>query len=310
MAKGLTLEELAASTKISLKILRAMETGDFEVLPQTYIKGFLRTYAQEAGLDAVSIVKAYEEQKKAAADIFLHPTRTEKKAKRRFSWVFWGILVGVCLILFAGYYVLSGLAPKQRYVQETTVVDTNPMPSQEGEAVQPETNVGDSMVTTDQGEGSAEEPVEKAEEPVVHAEEPVVEIQEPVEKEQEPEVFDRVQELGPPPPPVSESDPFQVGNESEAGLGSEPVALTLTAEAVSDTWMRVLADGIGVYEGILRVQSSAAWKADSLFELKIGKAAGIRLLLNGQSLGVLGSPEQVVSELILDKNGIVKKRLR
>ena len=119
-AKGVTLEDLAVSTKINLKILKSLETGDFEVLPQTYIKGFLRTYAREVGLDAEAIVKAYDAQKKAVAEVFLHPSKTEKKLHRRFPWSIIGGLVGLCLILFVGYYVLSEFVFEHRSFQGTT----------------------------------------------------------------------------------------------------------------------------------------------------------------------------------------------
>lgn len=281
-AKGLTLEELAAATKISLKVLKAMETGDFEVLPQTYIKGFLRTYAREVGLDAAAIVKAFEAQKEAAAEIFLHPPRIEKKTSRRSPWLFVGSVVGLCLILFAGYYVLSTSVPQRRPVQGIPVEDTIPLSSPETDPIQPEPENTDTVVPPVEREGAAEN----------HG------------------GITRTEDTTPPPPLDPKLDRDQPQDVHEALAASEPTELTLAVEALSDTWMRVLADGVRVYEGIMRVQSTASWEAESLFELKIGKAAGVRLFLNGQSLGDLGTPDQVVSELVLDKNGVVKKTLR
>jgi hypothetical protein len=48
----LELAEVELATKIRARYLRALEEESFDVLPaQTYVKGFLRTYADYLGLD-------------------------------------------------------------------------------------------------------------------------------------------------------------------------------------------------------------------------------------------------------------------
>jgi hypothetical protein len=52
LRQGSDLVEAEAATKIRSKYLRALEEERFEVLPaQTYVKGFLRSYADYLGLD-------------------------------------------------------------------------------------------------------------------------------------------------------------------------------------------------------------------------------------------------------------------
>ena len=52
LRQGLDFFEIEQSTKIRGKYLRALEDEQFEVLPaQTYVKGFLRSYADYLGLD-------------------------------------------------------------------------------------------------------------------------------------------------------------------------------------------------------------------------------------------------------------------
>ena len=48
---GIDLEEIHNRTKISLEALRAIESGQFNDLPQTYIRLFFRAYANEIGAD-------------------------------------------------------------------------------------------------------------------------------------------------------------------------------------------------------------------------------------------------------------------
>ena len=52
LRQGLDFVEIEQSTKIRGKYLRALEDEQFDVLPaQTYVKGFLRSYADHLGLD-------------------------------------------------------------------------------------------------------------------------------------------------------------------------------------------------------------------------------------------------------------------
>lgn len=50
--KGMTLEEVSRRTKVLLTILKELEKGNLPALPdKTYIKGFVRAYAKEVGLN-------------------------------------------------------------------------------------------------------------------------------------------------------------------------------------------------------------------------------------------------------------------
>src|ERR1700752_294236 len=58
--QGVDLLEAERATKIRSKYLRALEDERFELLPShTYIKGFLRSYAEYLGLDGQLYVDEY-----------------------------------------------------------------------------------------------------------------------------------------------------------------------------------------------------------------------------------------------------------
>ena len=60
LRQGLDFPELEQGTKIRGKYLRALEDEHFDVLPaQTYVKGFLRSYAEYLGLDGQLYVDEY-----------------------------------------------------------------------------------------------------------------------------------------------------------------------------------------------------------------------------------------------------------
>jgi cytoskeleton protein RodZ len=60
LRQGLDFVELESRTKIRAKYLRALEDERFDQLPaHTYVKGFLRTYAEALGLDGGPYVDEY-----------------------------------------------------------------------------------------------------------------------------------------------------------------------------------------------------------------------------------------------------------
>ena len=58
---GLTLDEINNATRISMKNLRLIESGDFPSLPQTYVRAFVREYARAIGLDEDETLATYNE---------------------------------------------------------------------------------------------------------------------------------------------------------------------------------------------------------------------------------------------------------
>src|SRR5258706_793047 len=58
--RGITLEEIATSTKIGTRSLRALEEEDFDQLPGgIFNKGFVRAYAKYLGIDEEQAVADY-----------------------------------------------------------------------------------------------------------------------------------------------------------------------------------------------------------------------------------------------------------
>ena len=60
MRQRVNIEDLEQSTKIRAKYLRALENEEFGLLPgPTYVKSFLRTYAEKLGLDPQLLVEEF-----------------------------------------------------------------------------------------------------------------------------------------------------------------------------------------------------------------------------------------------------------
>src|SRR5271167_2271818 len=60
MRAHIDVSEIEAKTKIRAKYLRALENEEWSLLPgPTFVKSFLRTYAQALGLDGKALVEEY-----------------------------------------------------------------------------------------------------------------------------------------------------------------------------------------------------------------------------------------------------------
>jgi cytoskeleton protein RodZ len=105
--KGLDFPELEQGTKIRAKYLRALEDEAFEALPSaTYVKGFLRTYADYLGLDGQLYVDEYNVRYGSGDEVLERRVRsssstrrTHVRKRRRFeSRLVWLTLLGIAAV--------------------------------------------------------------------------------------------------------------------------------------------------------------------------------------------------------------------
>jgi hypothetical protein len=78
------IEELEQSTKIRAKYLRALENEEFGLLPgPTYVKSFLRTYAEKLGLDAHLLVEEFRAKYEEPEPVEIQPIASAPRDARR-----------------------------------------------------------------------------------------------------------------------------------------------------------------------------------------------------------------------------------
>ncbi len=74
MRARIDVSEIEAKTKIRAKYLRALENEEWGLLPgPTFVKSFLRTYAQALGLDGKALVEEYRLSYEHTSDAALEP---------------------------------------------------------------------------------------------------------------------------------------------------------------------------------------------------------------------------------------------
>jgi len=107
LRQDVDLNEAEAATKIRAKYLRALEDERFEILPaQTYVKGFLRAYADYLGLDGQLYVDEFNSRYVPGDDelALVRPRRNPaaSRAHRRME-------SGVVLLALAGIAAAAAL---------------------------------------------------------------------------------------------------------------------------------------------------------------------------------------------------------
>lgn len=81
MRARIDIAEIETATKIRAKYLRALENEEWELLPgPTFVKTFLRTYAEALGLDAKLLVDEYKVRHERLADSELRPISPRTQA--------------------------------------------------------------------------------------------------------------------------------------------------------------------------------------------------------------------------------------
>lgn len=62
LKKGLILEEISEDTKINVRILQALEQGDYHILPVPYVRLFMKAYAQAIDYPVEDVLRGLENE--------------------------------------------------------------------------------------------------------------------------------------------------------------------------------------------------------------------------------------------------------
>lgn len=106
MRARIDISEIEAQTKIRAKYLRALENEEWDLLPgTTFVKSFLRTYAQALGLDGRAIVEEYRVQFEAPELDHQPPSASARRGARLTEgapsrgYVILGSAIGILIVL-------------------------------------------------------------------------------------------------------------------------------------------------------------------------------------------------------------------
>ena len=136
LRQGLDFTRIEEETKIRGKYLRALEDEQFDALPgDTYVKGFLRTYAEYLGLDGQLYVDEYNSRFTTLEEVAAAPSASRERRQRRpvesnFVVVALAGIVAVTVLVVIGLAGIGSDSPEQTPLVGTTTEDTTTAPAQ------------------------------------------------------------------------------------------------------------------------------------------------------------------------------------
>src|SRR5215213_7671606 len=112
MRQRIDITQVEAATKIRAKYLRALENEEWDQLPgPTFVRTFLRTYAEYLGLDAKMLVEDYKQryERPGPQELMSFSSRGTPRRPQRPPRVIppWAIVGFIVVLLLGALFVLG-----------------------------------------------------------------------------------------------------------------------------------------------------------------------------------------------------------
>lgn len=260
-SRGYLLEDIAAVTGIQKRFLKAIEEGRISVLPQIYIRAFIRSYARALGLDEDDMVQDLDHVDQSPSFVrqeisreagetlsparrflrLLTQTRTARPLQKNVPVIIVGLLIASFVALLS-VFSRSGKGSEVREIPFPEVVR--------------------------QHERATSSPDERA---------------------------DSAGNRGGARPMMEASV-----QQSTIRPATQP-SLVLRAMAFDSVWIRVLVDGDAGKEYRVPPRWSGSWKAEDNFVISLSNASAVSFTLNNTALGIIGTPGKPVRNYLVQR---------
>jgi cytoskeleton protein RodZ len=127
MRQRVNIEDLEQSTKIRAKYLRALENEEFGLLPgPTYVRSFLRTYAEKLGLDPQLLVEEFRAKYEPPEPVEFQPLPPAREGRRRppTPRIGPGAVIAAVAVVLVAFLLILGLTSGEDEPEKT--VDRGP----------------------------------------------------------------------------------------------------------------------------------------------------------------------------------------
>jgi cytoskeleton protein RodZ len=273
--RGITLDEITESTKISRRHLEALEGEHFDQLPgAVFNKGFVRAYARFLGIDEDRAVADYsaasneqpEPEDKFPLEIHAEPDR-DLNPRRSYLPLAFAVAALVGVLVGYAFWIKS----KPHATQSAENAHQPPAPA--AATTEVPVKVSAPAPVKSPGPVAASTPAPAAVERAAVT--PAVKTQQP----------------------ASQDAP-------EAKKPAEK-SFFVSVKAKEDSWVSIVADGKSVMQRVLPADKHKKIKAGKVLILRTGNAGGIEVSFNGRSLGAIGN-ENEPRTLTFNATGLVQ----
>jgi cytoskeleton protein RodZ len=269
--RGITLDEIAESTKIARRHLEAIEKENFDALPgRVFIKGFIRSYARFIGIDEEQAVADYAElfkEEPVEAEKFpleIHEQPDRELNPKRSHLPLIGAVVALVLVM-ASYTVWRS---KHRALETESVSASTAVPAQSASPAAIEQS------SPQQTASAAPAPVAARQVQVASAS-----VAAPAHIDMSASV------------PVRTSPKDRDAQPQEKPVSPQKTFFVVI-KAKEDAWVSIVADGRRVIHGVLKADKQRLIRAGKQVIVTTANAGGIDLSFNGRPMGVIGNESE------------------
>lgn len=323
--KNVSIEQVAYATRISLKMLRALEEDAHTALPApTFVRGYLQAYAKYIRIDTQDLLLRYQHHLATSPDHKRNTIRSHYlyvreryQEKRRLVLVI--VLFATMLSVAGTYFLLKAKREHHKRLAQTTaeiqkgeqkaaplpLALTPPTPAEKeilsGEKAE-EPKAEAKVATETKTETKAEAKPEVKPEP--KPAEPVVAKQTHTQSQTQTEV----KAVTPPPAPPVAAKPTATATQTAAAVDavSKPAgqsrAYNLALKTESDVWLRFQTDQDPVRDLTLRAGKTMILKADSVIKIFSGNLRAFKATLNGQPLANGLAPNNKAKSVVIPES--------
>ena len=272
--KNITLDQINNKTRIDKKFLESIEEGNFSVMPEVYMKAFLREYSKAIDEDPDEVIEKYEQAKLGKnfanpekdekinnesefvednvnqdKEILQNPKRESIKITGPSNKILYYVLVGIALVFIIFVIYNSFLKePDDIIVTEKPFEETLPQ------------NKNIDQTNNDAANNSQQ-----------HS------------------------------PNSIKANSISVKGYAQIQNNLNKLTLKITAEDTA--WIRIIVDEKENSEFIMTKDMVKTFNADEQFFLHIGNSGAVKLFLNNKELDFNKAPNRV-RKIIIDKNGV------
>src|SRR5215475_5192542 len=262
-AKGMSLDDIARSTRVGRRHLEALEEDTPGELPApVFVKGFIRAYCEFLECPPDHALDLYRESTGEPAPAH-GPGRPLLSGRSRLSGP---LVISVVLFVVLGLSLLV-----LRVGLQSSRKSASPVPVAREDVPKAAPPVSSSMPNP------AKAPVPAAVLPAAPA---------------PPGTSDATASAAP-------SSALVTASTNAAAAETKPGSHHLVVRTVEPTWLRVQVDDGRVAEELLPTGAVREWNATKRFTLTVGNAGGVEIDLNGKRLPSLGASGAVIQRLVL-----------
>ena len=273
--RGVPLEEISRITKIHIRYLQALEDNRFDDLPsEVFIKGYIRSYANIIGSDADEMLNSYEESigNKLIEKVPNSKLKSTNTVKKYLGFVLAGLSI-LALLFFTKFLILDKNNPTTKIVKpSSSILSAATKKETLPKIVENSSNkelVENSPTRTEASNTKATLLVEKGLDTIKS--EPALQKQ--------------------------KNNLVVKGGET---LGKMEKPLKLTIKVQNNSWFNITIDDFRKEDFILSAGDEKSYWGNEIFRLTIGNKQGTNLILNGKSLVIPESEDNIVKDIIIN----------